>query len=129
MLDAQLVDTDDAAFQTATEQRSTQRVFEVWLCWDDDLSELHRRAKPEAVREQFTMVRARPCDAIGGTWRCSFAHTGRSIDMDRQTVALLRRLTTIAPWAKAERNDAPLMSHMETVHEYEWDAFAKRALP
>lgn len=105
-----------------------QRIFEVSLRWDDDLTELHRRAKPAAALEQFTMIRARPSESDPSVWICAFAHVGRSIDMDRQTVSLLRRLTPVAPWVKAERHDVQA-APQEAADERLWNDCYRRALP
>lgn len=134
MFDTRPNETCGESTEDFARRRPAQRLLEVWLRWDDDIVALHRSAKPQAALEQFTMVRARPCEEDASVWRCSFVHAGRSLDMDRQAVSLLRRLTTIAPWTRAERSEvAPdqraSLSGARVIDELDWDLFGRRALP
>lgn len=128
MLDARQADDLEAAPGAAADRPMTRRMFEVWLRWDGDERTLNRRAKPEALMEQFTMLDANSCADDAGLWRCVFEHRGRSINFDNQSLSLLRRLAPIAVWVRAERIEAPAPT-AEGRLDTAWRDFGRRALP
>ncbi|MEM9096107.1 MAG: hypothetical protein AAGC62_14165 [Pseudomonadota bacterium] len=120
--------------EAAAPSTKTSAELNVWVAWNGTRHALRRRLKPMGVMGQFTLMKVAPAapsnDDADNLWSCHFEYEGRAPDFDAQVLGLLRRISVIAPWSHVTRSapfDAPAVDAAD--NDYDWDTYARRALP
>ena len=100
---------------SASKPHATTAILAVWVSWkaserasaqtggETECDMLRRQLAPIGVQLQHSLFSLQLFNRESGLWRCGFAYVGRQPDRDDHQLALLRRISAVAPWLRVER--------------------------
>lgn len=120
---------DVAPKPLAGAKKCSSNVLLVWMRWSGESIPFVRAVRMMAGRDKFRLVDAERTSDASDVWLCRFEETEMAPDLEARSHSLLHRLTSIAPWSRAERVFLRKVDYEEDADEHLWEAFARRPLP